>query len=458
MQQTLPPQTIFAATIRSYEYNQHCHTTLCNNHIVSENKETIMSNALITLEGFLSSATLPRSREPQLIYALVEASPQGTVTRMARQPLNLCLVLDRSSSMRGDRLFQVKEAARQIVDQMEERDTFSLVTFNDRADVVIPAQQVRDKTNIKAQLSGIEAAGGTEMANGLELAYREIQRPLQLHSVSRLIVLTDGRTYGDEAACLQVARLSHKRNIGITALGVGEEWNEDLLETMTASENSHARYITDARDIPAVFAEEIQRIHSAFAQKVHLLFEGHKDCSVRSCDRVRPFISAVPLKDDHQVRWLGNLGDWPGIDVQAFLIEMIVPPLPTGTHNLLNVVLRYTPPGTEQSHQSSLTLDIAIETSTNGVPAIDVTVRHWLERLIAYRLQVRAWESVEQGRVDKAVEHLQMAGTRLLSAGEPDLARTMQSEATRLLQLGNASAEGRKRIKYGTRGLMTGKY
>jgi hypothetical protein len=47
-----------------------------------------------------------------------------------------------------------------------------------------------------------------------------------------------------------------------------------------------------------------------------------------------------------------------------------------------------------------------------------------------------------------------MAGTRLFEAGEVDLARTVQEEATRLLRSGQTSAEGRKRIKYGTRGLM----
>jgi hypothetical protein len=47
-----------------------------------------------------------------------------------------------------------------------------------------------------------------------------------------------------------------------------------------------------------------------------------------------------------------------------------------------------------------------------------------------------------------------MAGTRLFESGESDLARTVQNEATRMLRSGHTSAEGRKRIKYGTRGLM----
>ena len=74
--------------------------------------------------------------------------------------------------------------------------------------------------------------------------------------------------------------------------------------------------------------------------------------------------------------------------------------------------------------------------------------------LMAYRLQARAWKDVEAGRIEEATQRLQMAGTRLFGAGEQELARTVQDEATRLLRSGSASEEGRKRIKFGTRGLM----
>lgn len=73
---------------------------------------------------------------------------------------------------------------------------------------------------------------------------------------------------------------------------------------------------------------------------------------------------------------------------------------------------------------------------------------------MAYRLQARAWKDIESGRLEDASRNLQMAGTRLFGAGEAQLAQTVQDEATRLLRQGNTSEEGRKRIKFGTRGLM----
>ena len=116
-------------------------------------------NPGIQLYWTLSRNILAESGEPQLIYVLVEAIAQGLPTSLPKLPLNLCLVVDRSSSMRGERLIQVKEAAQKIVDQMGPEDHFSMVTFNDRADVVVSGQRVRNKAELKRMIGKVEAAG-----------------------------------------------------------------------------------------------------------------------------------------------------------------------------------------------------------------------------------------------------------------------------------------------------------
>jgi uncharacterized protein YegL len=409
----------------------------------------------IQLRTTLSRARLPESDEPQLVYVLVEALAQGMPTSMPKLPLNLCLVLDRSSSMRGERLSQVKEAAQRIVDQLDAHDYLSLITFNDRADIVISAQRVRNKTDLKRLIGSIEASGGTEMANGMALALQELQRPMLSRGISRLMLLTDGRTYGDEGRCVEIARRAQGRGVGLTALGIGDEWNEDLLETMAARENSRTQYITSAREIAQIFNEEVERLHSVFAQDVQLRMELRPGAVLRSLDRVLPHISPVTVSEDKEQTWLSKLGDWPGSDPQLFLCEIVVPALQSGDHPLLRFTLRYDLPGTSQMNQEmNSVLRISIRDAESVGYEVDTTVRHWLERLVAYRLQASAWQDVDAGRIEEATRRLQMAGTRLFEAGETDLARTVQDEATRLLNSGNTSAEGRKRIKYGTRGLM----
>lgn len=409
----------------------------------------------IQIRSTLSRSVLAESGEPQLVYALLELSAQGVPTSLPKLPLNLCLVVDRSSSMRGERLQQVKDAASRIIDMLGDDDYFALVTFNDRAEVVVAAQRARNKGDLKRMVGAVEAAGGTEMATGMALALQEIQRPMLSRGVSRILLLTDGRTYGDEGRCVEIARRAQGRGIGLTALGIGNEWNEDLLETMAARENSRTQYITSAQEITQIFTDEVKRMHSIFAQDVTLRTEVRPGAMLRSLDRVRPFIAGVQALEEKELVWTANLGDWPGSDSQAFLLEVVVPALPIGDHPLLRLTLRYSLPGMNLHNQSAdLVLRLGVRDPASVSYEVDATVKHWLERLVAYRLQAGAWQDMEAGRIEEATRRLQMAGTRLFEAGEVDLARTVQEEATRLLRSGQTSAEGRKRIKYGTRGLM----
>lgn len=409
----------------------------------------------IQLRSTVSRSVLAESSEPQLIYVFLEMLSQGVPTTLPKLPLNLCLVVDRSSSMRGERLQQVKDAAGRIIDMLSDTDYFSLVTFNDRAEVVVGAQFARNKSDLKRMVGMVEAAGGTEMATGMALALQEIQKPMLNRGVSRILLLTDGRTYGDEGKCVEIARRAQGRGIGLTALGIGGEWNEDLLETMAAREGSRTRYITSSAEIAQIFTDEVKRMSSVFAQDVAITVEVRPGAMLRSLDRVRPYLASVPIAEERDLCWGVALGDWPGTEPQAFLLEVVVPPLAIGDHPLLRLTMRYSLPGMNLLNQKAeLVLRIGVRAANSVGYEVDPTVKHWLERLVAYRLQASAWQSMEQGRVEEATRRLQMAGTRLFEAGEVDLARTVQEEATRLLRSGQASAEGRKRIKYGTRGLM----
>ncbi len=410
----------------------------------------------IQLQYTFSRSEIPASSEPQLHYLLLDAQPRGSTAVSAKLPLNICFVIDRSSSMRGERLTQVKEAARRIVDQLSNKDTFCLVAFNDRAEVIVPSQRINDPVSLKQRISNIEASGGTEMAQGLMVAAQEIQRTALGRSISRLVLLTDGRTYGDESRCVQIARRAQERQIGITALGVGDEWNEDLLETIAASENSRTHFVTSVGEIGRIFSEEIQRMHSIFVQDVQMHIRMCRGGLLRSLDRVQPFLAPVPISEEEREYWVARLGDWPGIEAQSFLFELMVPPLSQGDHVLMSLGLQYQTPhqqGKPDPIQATLSMRVAPPDSIDPTD-LNSLVRHWLERLVAYRLQERAWDDVADGRMEEAGQRLTMASTRLFDAGQASLATTVRDEATRLIRSGKTSAIGRKQIKYGTRGLM----
>ena len=93
----------------------------------------------------VSRSTLPTLTEKQLVYVLVEVSPSAEyIDSISEIPINLCLVLDCSTSMSGEKLNTIKETARQLVRKLKSHDIFSIVMFNDHAKVVIPAARQAD--------------------------------------------------------------------------------------------------------------------------------------------------------------------------------------------------------------------------------------------------------------------------------------------------------------------------
>src|SRR5688572_18077342 len=117
--------------------------------------------------------------EPQVMYLLADITPDPRAAQQHQQRearLNLTLVLDRSNSMNGTRLERVKVAAHQIIDQLSSEDILSVIAFSDRAEVVISATTVQDKPALKARISLMTAAGGTEIYQGLRAGLEQTER------------------------------------------------------------------------------------------------------------------------------------------------------------------------------------------------------------------------------------------------------------------------------------------
>lgn len=69
----------------------------------------------LTVTIQVSRAKIPIASSPQIFYLLLEiAAPQQTMN--TRLPLNLCLVLDRSTSMQGQRLDFLKSAVELVIE------------------------------------------------------------------------------------------------------------------------------------------------------------------------------------------------------------------------------------------------------------------------------------------------------------------------------------------------------
>jgi Ca-activated chloride channel homolog len=397
-----------------------------------------------------SQQVLPSLGEPQVLYVMVELAASDEID-CQRLPLNLCLVLDRSTSMKGGRLQQVKEAARFIVDQMQPYDVLSLVVFSDRAQLALPGQRGVDKTVARLAINSIQSGGGTEILQGLKLGVEQVEQWLSADTVSHLILLTDGQTYGDEEQCLELARLAGEQKISLTLMGVGSDWNDKMLDDMARLSGAPdaSVYIDSTSKIADAFQERIHGLGNIFAHDVVMSLHLANHIVLKEVFRVSPQINRL-YPANGQVA----LGSLEKERPQAVMLELAIPSLSPGVHRLLGVEITGQVPavGDQRAHVRE-TVSVPFDLELGRRDPVPPDIVSAMGKLAIFKMQERVMQDIEQGQIEPAVSRLKTMATRLLDIGEVELARAALLEAGRLAQTGSLSAAGRKKLRYGTREL-----
>lgn len=94
---------------------------------------------LVNITPIYSVDKIPRINETQLVYDLVELHAPEMTEESAPSALNVSLVLDCSTSMKGNRIETVKVTAIEIIRKLRLQDILSIVTNSDRAAVLLPS-------------------------------------------------------------------------------------------------------------------------------------------------------------------------------------------------------------------------------------------------------------------------------------------------------------------------------
>ncbi len=419
------------------------------------------AGASIDVEIRVSAGTVPLINTPYVLYALLTLKPRAAQGER-RRPLNLGLVVDRSTSMRGERLEKVTAAVGLLLDKLAPDDTLSLVSFSDRAEVVLPAASpgaaARSESpetaaawrDPRRRLREIVASGGTEIFQGLRAGLGQVAKRAADGITSHIILLTDGRTYGDETDCLRLAEEAAARGIGMTAFGLGADWNDAFLDVLVAPSGGQSHFIEGPDDVLPHLESRLKGLGAIHARNLTLRRTWPSQLTLRQGFKLAPFAQPLALDADPI-----PLGDLEGRAAVSILLEFLVAPQPFPARFRIPVEARYTAAnGREESavgHVQLIAQGQAVGDSSSPPTA---TLIEAVRRYNLYRIQEKAWEEAESGRLDTAAARMRRLTTRYMETGDLRLARQAQLEAQQLAHLGTMSAEGRKLLKYGTRSLM----
>ncbi len=398
-------------------------------------------------ETLFSRPVIPILTEPQLIYALLNFSPSQSSGQRVSPIINLCLIIDRSTSMQGERMDTIKTAAIELIRQLQPKDLLSIVVFSDRADVLLTSSQRIDRSSIETQIRMLRAGGGTEIFQGLEAGYNEVRNNSSKTFINHIILLTDGRTYGDEEACLKLADAAAREGVHIHGLGIGTDWNDVFLDELAIRTGGSTNYIHRAEDIRKFLHEKFSSLSKIFAERVSMNLETGSSATLNAAFRLQPEPAVLPTQ------FPLRLGNIPLDAKLSILLEFIVDPLPEDTYRakIASGELAFQPlsPGTiSQKIGFNLTRLIGDSSPTDLPPQ---PIFHALSQITLFKMQDKARKEVQDGNIQEASLRLQRLATQLMSMGERELAQTALVEAERIHRTHTLSAEGEKKIKYGTR-------
>lgn len=353
-----------------------------------------------------------------------EAPPAG-----GRQPLNLALVLDRSSSMAGEKIARAREAAQLVARRVWPEDVVSVVAFGSEVETVAAPRSGAERGELLRRIAGIGVEGCTNLSGGWLKGRDHVAQQYRAGQVNRILLLTDGQAnegITEPAQLAALCRAAAENGISTTTIGFGQGYNEHLLTALAEAGGGHTYYIEEPEQAPGVFAEEIEGLLSLAAQSITVRVQassGVEFVAVRH---------AYPAHREGEALAV-ELGDLYGREPKLLLAEFLLPPSETGREvEVARVVVSgYVLTAGGGVELRTIALPITLSPAEGGQVEPEVR-REWLV-LEAARARREALAARDRGDPEAARLRLNEAGLQLSSSGI--MSDELAEEAADLLAL-----------------------
>ncbi|MES2640922.1 MAG: VWA domain-containing protein [Myxococcota bacterium] len=191
-----------------------------------------------------------------------------------RVPVDIAVVVDTSGSMgREGKIEAARAAADELVDALREGDRFALVGFDDRARVLVPGAPFDgDTARLHAVVRGLRDDGGTNLWDGLELGEDQLASAWSTNP-RKVLVVSDGQANIGETSPEAFARLARtyaSGGVSVSAIGLGRDFNENLLESMVDAGGGSYRFVGNPEELSTVIAAELERTTQTLARQARV--------------------------------------------------------------------------------------------------------------------------------------------------------------------------------------------
>ncbi len=328
-----------------------------------------------------------------------------------RPPVNIAIVMDRSGSMKGEKIQQAKRAALAAIDRLRDEDIVSVVTYDTNVRVLVPATRASDRDSIRQAIESIQADGNTALFAGVSKGAAEVRKFLDDKHVNRVILLSDGIANVGPSSPSELEQLGQsllKEKISVSTLGLGSGYNEDLMTSLAAASSGNHVFIENADNLVGVFNNEFDDLLSVVASEFEI--------QITLAGTMRP------------VRCLGNKADIQGQVIRLPLAQLYA-------KQERYFILEVEVPAGENGQESPLA-DVRVQYRNMNTHTTDV---------LASKIAVRYSDKLEKVEADVDVEAKVLSAVQIAAERNREATALRDAgkiEEARLLLLRNASDLG----------------
>ncbi len=350
-----------------------------------------------------------------------------------RVPLNVAIVLDQSSSMVGQKIKRAKQAAKIAVNQLDENDVVSIITYDSTVNVLVPATKASDKNALFNSINRIQARGNTALFAGTSKGGYEVRKFLNKKRVNRVVLLSDGMANVGPSSPSELGQLGQalaKDGISVSTIGLGLGYNEDLMTQLANYSDGTHSFVENAADLARIFEQEFGQAKSVVAQDI--------DIKIILKDGIRP------------IRIVGRDGDIIGNTIVTrinqiyskqesyVVIKVNIPAGQAGAiKNIANIEVNYNNMVANKRFELEDSITASFSESTEDVKeSVNTKVYESTVEQLANEQRKQAVTLRDQGKKDEAKAKLKQSSSLLERAanyiGSDRLrqeSRSVQSEA-----------------------------
>ncbi len=240
-------------------------------------KAKATTGGTLRLSTELSHPYLPVNTT-QDVYSTIRVTAGPAVATGERAPLNIALVVDRSTSMSGGKLEQAKMAATRLVDVLAPTDRLAIVSYGSDVKTELESMLATpdNKEMFYNAINNIQLSGSTNLSGGYERGVTLIRPHQSDETVNRVMLLSDGRANAGIVNKDQLGLLVQRHleeGISLSTMGIGLDYNEDLMTHIAIAGAGNYYFIENEKAMAAILEKEAKGLSSTVARKTVLTIE-----------------------------------------------------------------------------------------------------------------------------------------------------------------------------------------